>query len=98
MGPDPDPTLDPSPFLSDLSMEKNYFFHIFFLITNPQAHYRQSKNLIFCKVFVLKFFFASITSDRSTFYEKREGSGSGFIPLTNGSGSLRPKNMRIRIS
>jgi hypothetical protein len=31
-------------------------------------------------------------------YEKREGSGarSGFIPLTNGSGSGRPKNIWIR--
>jgi hypothetical protein len=28
-------------------------------------------------------------------YEKREGSGSGTIPLTNGSGW--PRNMRIRI-
>ncbi len=26
-----------------------------------------------------------------------EGSGSGSIPLTNGSGSMRPKNMWIRI-
>jgi hypothetical protein len=25
-----------------------------------------------------------------------EGSGSGFIPLTNGSGPRRPKNKRIR--
>jgi hypothetical protein len=30
-------------------------------------------------------------------FEKREGSGFGFVPLTNGSGSGRPKNMRIRI-
>jgi hypothetical protein len=32
-------------------------------------------------------------------YEKREGSGSGagFVPLTNGPGSGRPKNMWIRI-
>ncbi len=28
-------------------------------------------------------------------YEKREGSGSGSVPLTNRSGSGRPKNMRI---
>jgi hypothetical protein len=25
-----------------------------------------------------------------------EGSGSGSMPLTNGSGSMRPKNIRIR--
>jgi hypothetical protein len=30
-------------------------------------------------------------------YEKREGSGSGSIPLTNGSGPGSPKNMRFRI-
>jgi hypothetical protein len=31
--------------------------------------------------------------------KKREGSGSGSgsVPLTNGAGSGRPKNMRIRI-
>jgi hypothetical protein len=30
-------------------------------------------------------------------YEKREGSGARSIPLTNGSGSMRPENMRVRI-
>jgi hypothetical protein len=29
-------------------------------------------------------------------YEKREGFEAGSVPLTNGSGSGRPKNMRIR--
>jgi hypothetical protein len=45
---------------------------------------------------VLKFYFSIIISVRSL-YEKREGSGSraGYGPLTNGSGSGRPKNMRI---
>ncbi len=29
--------------------------------------------------------------------EKREGSGAGYTPLTNGPGFGRPKNMRIRL-
>jgi hypothetical protein len=29
------------------------------------------------------------------FYEIREGSAAGSVPLTNGSGSRMPKNMRI---
>ncbi len=48
---------------------------------------------------MLKCNFAGIISVRLTHYDKREGSGagSGFVLLTNGSGSVRPKNMRIRI-
>ncbi len=53
------------------------------------------------KKFVLKFYFACTISAAQHLYEKREGSGagSGSIPLTDGSGigSVRPKNMRIRI-
>jgi hypothetical protein len=46
--------------------------------------------LKFCvKIFILR----SIFQSAQHLYEKREGSGS--IPLTNGSGSGRPKNMRI---
>jgi hypothetical protein len=37
-------------------------------------------------------------SPLNTFMRKREGSGAGSAPLTNGPGSGRPKNMRIRIS
>jgi hypothetical protein len=29
-------------------------------------------------------------------YEKKEGSGAGSVPLANGSGAGRPKNIRIR--
>ncbi len=44
---------------------------------------------------VLKFYFAGIVHSAHHVYEKREGSGSGSVPLTNGSGSGRSKNMRI---
>jgi hypothetical protein len=48
---------------------------------------------------LLKYYFASIISVHLTryVYEKKEGSGAGpgSVPLTNGSGSGRPKNMRI---
>jgi hypothetical protein len=89
---DPDPTPDPTPFFIDFKDAKNIFFlHIFFLITCPQAHHIQSKKINF----VLKFYFLGIISVRSNIYEKREGSGSGSAPLSNGSESGRPKNMRI---
>jgi hypothetical protein len=73
----------------------------FFLITYPQAHYVQFFKIYFLQKCLLKTYFASIISVRSTPYEKREGSGSGSVPLTNGFGSWRPKNtqiLRIRIA
>jgi hypothetical protein len=51
--------------------------------------------LFLTKNFVSKFKFASIFQSAQHFYEKREGSGS--VPLTNGSGSRRSKNLPIRI-
>ncbi len=39
---------------------------------------------------MLKFYFASIFQSSQHLYEKREGSRSGSVPLTNGSGSGRP--------
>jgi hypothetical protein len=47
--------------------------------------------------FCIKFYFATIFSVPSTFYEKREDSGS--VLVTKGSGGVRPKNtwiLRIR--
>ncbi len=65
MDPDRDPTLDQTIFFSDLKNEN--FSSYFFLITYPRANYCifNLKNLIFCKKFVLKFYFASIISIRS---------------------------------
>jgi hypothetical protein len=69
---------------------------IFFLIVCPQAHHLQSKKSIFLlKLFCLNVILQALFQSAQHIYEKREGSGSGFVPLTNGSGSGRPKNMRI---
>jgi hypothetical protein len=53
------------------------------------------KRLFYAKIWCVKFYFACIISVRSAPYEKREGSGSGSVPLTNESGTGKPKNMRI---
>jgi hypothetical protein len=44
---------------------------------------------------VVNFILQALFQSAHHLYEKREGFGS--IPLTNGSGSGRPKNMLIRI-
>jgi hypothetical protein len=94
---DPDPTPDPTPFFSHFSQdEKKVFFHIFFILVTSRNIIFSLRNLIFCENFVLKFYFSSIISVRSTphLYEKTEGSGtgagSGSVPLTNESGSGMP--------
>jgi hypothetical protein len=75
---------------------KKNIFPCFLLLTCPQAHHFQSKKynflLKFCvKMLICRHYFSPL----NTIYEKKEGSGSGSVPLTNGSGSGRPKNMRI---
>jgi hypothetical protein len=76
----------------------------FYLITNEQAHYLQSKKFyFFANIFCLHFILQALFQPAQHLYEKREGSragygaGSGVLPLTNGSRSGRPKSMRIRI-
>jgi hypothetical protein len=46
---------------------------------------------------VLNFILQALFQSTQHLYEKREASGAGYgsVPLTNGSGSGRPKNMRI---
>jgi hypothetical protein len=51
-----------------------------------KKHQKNCKNGFEKKIFVLKFYFATIFSARQHFYEKREGS----ILVTNGSGSGSP--------
>ncbi len=46
---------------------------------------------------VVLFYVTESFQSAQHLYEKREGSGAGSVPLTNGSGSGRPKNIRIRI-
>jgi hypothetical protein len=54
-GADPDPSPDPTPFVSDLKDAKRIFFHIFFLYRNlPAGTFISLKNLIFCSGSVLK--------------------------------------------
>ncbi len=88
MDQDPDSSPDPTPFFIDFKDAKKNFFSIFFFLTFPQAYHLQSKKFDFLH---------ALFQSAQNIYEKREGSvsGSGSIPLTNGSGSGRPKNMRI---
>ncbi len=67
-------------------MQKKFF--IFFTYKLPAGTLSSVYIYNFCENFVLRFYFTS---------EKREGSGSGFVPLTKGPGSGRSQNMRIRI-
>jgi hypothetical protein len=67
---------DPTPFFTDFKDEKKFYF-TFFSYNVPTGTSSLDKKLIF----LLKFYFAG------DIYEKREGSGAGSVPLTNGSGS-----------
>ncbi len=55
---DPDPTPDPTPFFSDFKDDKKKF---------------SLKNLIFCKNFLFKFYFASINLFQSVQHFMRKG-------------------------
>ncbi len=70
--------------LSSLILRMQKKISYFYLATCPQEHHLQSTNCIWHYFTPLK-----------TFMRKREGSRSGSGPLTNGSGSASPKNMRI---
>jgi hypothetical protein len=48
---------DPTPFFNDFKNAKNICFHIFFLITCPQAHHLQSKKFNFLLTFFVKILF-----------------------------------------
>ncbi len=82
-----------------LRMQKKVFFFIFFSYNLPAGILSSVLKIQFfaqklCKNFILKALFQSAQH----LYEERERSRSGSIPLTNGSGFGRPKNMQIRIS
>jgi hypothetical protein len=97
MDPDPDPTPDPTPFFSNFKDEPKIFSHLFSYNFPTGTLSSVSLNFIFCQNFVLKFYFASIISVRSTLLCEKGKIRTGSIPLTNESGFGRHKNMRIRI-
>ncbi len=87
---DPGPTPDTTPFFTDFKVAKKKF--IFFSYNSPTGTSSSVKKIkFFAKNFVLKFNFAGIISAAQHIYEKRQGSGSGSVPLTNEYGSGRPK-------
>ncbi len=65
MDPDPDPTVDPTPFFSDFKDVKNLVFSYFFSY-NLLAGTLLSVLIFLWKKFCVKFNFASIISVRST--------------------------------
>jgi hypothetical protein len=97
MDPDPDPypAPDPTPFFIEFQDAKKK--SDFFLITCPQVHHLKSNKLNFLLKFSVKIkvILQALFQSAQHIYEKREGSGARSAPLTNGSGSGRPKNMRI---
>jgi len=73
MDPDSDPTPDPTPFFSDFKDAKKiiffppyFFLHIFFLWLSQRHMIFGLKNIIFCQIFVLKSYFASIISEKGS--------------------------------
>jgi hypothetical protein len=96
MDPDPDPTPDLTPFFMTFKdAKKNIFYNL------PAGTSSVLKIYFFAKILCQNFILQALFQAAQHLYEKREGSGavSGSIPLINGSGSGsgRPKNMRIRI-
>ena len=67
MDPDPDPTLDPTPFFSEFKdATKIYFFHIFFynLPAGALSLFISQNNVIFCIKFCLKILFCKLYSSQ----------------------------------
>jgi hypothetical protein len=89
MNPDPDPTPGPTTFFNDFK-DLTKKFSYFFLITYPQV---QSSFVFKINFLIFNFYILFVCSTRLW----ETGAGPGSIPLTSGSGSRRPKNMRIWI-
>jgi hypothetical protein len=90
---DPDPTPDPSTFFIDFKDAKNIFIFFYNLSTGTSSS--DQKILFFSKFLCKNFILQALFQSSQHIYEKREGSGSGSLPMTNGSGSRRSKNMQI---
>jgi hypothetical protein len=92
-GSDPDPT----PFFSDFKDAKCFFLHFISYNLVPTTYYLLSQKLNFWLKFCVKILFCKhYFSLHNTFMREGSGAGFGSVPLTNGSGPGRPKNMRIR--
>ncbi len=98
---DPDPTPDPTFFFIDFKdATKKIIFTHFFLIICPQVHHLQSKKCNFLLKFCVKLkvlFCRHYFSLLNTFMRKGKWSRSRIRNSDKwcGSGSGRPKNMRI---
>jgi hypothetical protein len=89
LNPDPaaDLTPDPTTFFIDFKDAKKIFFSHIFIIICPQANHLQTKKFDYLLKFVLNFILQALFQSDQHIYEKREGSGAGSVPLTNGPGS-----------
>ncbi len=82
---DPDLAPDPTLFLSDYQDARKWFFCSYFLlITNPQGTLYSVLKICFAKILCWNFILLALF----------QWAGSGYIPLTSGSGSGRPKTCR----
>ncbi len=69
---------DPTPFFIDFMVAKNIIFFIIFSYNLPTGTLSSVFLLIFCvEILFCKHYFSPL----NTIYEKREGSGSGSVPL-----------------
>ncbi len=87
---DPAPTPDPTPFFSDFNNAKKIFFSYFFSFSYslPAGTLSSVLKIKYFAKFCVKILFCKhYFSLLNTFMRKKKGS----IPLTNGSGSGRPK-------
>jgi hypothetical protein len=99
MDPDPDSDPDPPIFVIDLqdASKKKFFYTIFsayYFLKVHLHHFSKIKSQKSHKIVRnqgFSYYFCMMIEGSEA------GAGSGYIPLTSGSGSGRPKNMWIRI-
>ncbi len=82
--PDLDPGSEPAIFVNDINFCSMFF--CLFLFEGVHLHHKLKKKSLNSRNQGFAYFF----------YFMIEGSASGSVPLTNGSGSRRSKNIRIR--